>query len=118
MSSSVSSTQASKRGLRLILTLTNYWDDYGGVLAYVKWAKAAGEDVHRREDFFTNHRCKNWYREYVARVVTRRNTLTGELYADDPAIFSYQLANEPRFQGDQTGDVLQVRRSESSPKII
>src|SRR3546814_11183252 len=33
---------------------------------------------------------------YLRRVVVRRNSVTGRLYADDPAILSWQLANEPR----------------------
>src|SRR3546814_349883 len=33
---------------------------------------------------------------YLRRFVVRRNSVTGRLYADDPAILSWQLANEPR----------------------
>jgi mannan endo-1,4-beta-mannosidase len=30
--------QAAARGLRLLLVLTNYWKDYGGMRQYVAWA--------------------------------------------------------------------------------
>ena len=29
--------QASARGIRVILTLTNYWPDYGGPPTWAKW---------------------------------------------------------------------------------
>ena len=42
--------------------------------------------------------------DYVRAVVGRRNIVTGKLYRDDPAIFSWQLANEPRPGGsDEAG---------------
>lgn len=39
-------TEAAARGLRLLLVLTNYWKDYGGMRQYVAWACAQrGEEV-------------------------------------------------------------------------
>jgi len=44
------------------------------------------------------------YHDYIRAVVTRRNSVTGLLYRDDPAIMAWQLANEPRPGGsDETG---------------
>src|SRR5690606_34290253 len=43
------------------------------------------------------------YREYVRATVARTNSLTGQAYADDPAIMSWQLANEPRPGGTDAG---------------
>jgi hypothetical protein len=34
------------------------------------------------------------YRQHVEKIATRRNTVTGILYRDDPAIFGYELINE------------------------
>jgi Cellulase (glycosyl hydrolase family 5) len=34
------------------------------------------------------------YREHVEKIVTRRNTVTGVLYRDDPTIFGWELMNE------------------------
>lgn len=31
--------EAAGRGLRLLLVLTNYWRDYGGMAQYVTWAR-------------------------------------------------------------------------------
>lgn len=38
--------EAAARGLRLLLVLTNYWKDYGGMRQYVEWAcQRRGEQV-------------------------------------------------------------------------
>ena len=87
--------------------------DAGGAIAYVKWAHAAGErapdgsHLHRREDFFTSDLCRSWFKRFISHLLSRVNTVTGAAYRDDPAIFAWELVNEPRYQGDDTGDVLQ-----------
>ena len=86
----------------------------GGAMAYVKWAHAAGErapdgaPLRRREDFFTSRLCRDWFKAFVSKMLTRVNSVTGVAYRDDPAIFAWELINEPRVQGDASGDVLQA----------
>jgi mannan endo-1,4-beta-mannosidase len=83
-------------------------------MAYVKWAHAAGEraadgaPLRRREDFFTSRLCRDWFKAFVSLMLTRVNSVTGLAYRDDPAIFAWELINEPRVQGDASGDVLQA----------
>ena len=36
------------------------------------------------------------YKNYVAAILTRVNTITGIRYSSDPTIFAWELANEPR----------------------
>jgi mannan endo-1,4-beta-mannosidase len=82
-------------------------------MAYVKWAHAAGEraadgaPLRRREDFFTSRLCRDWFKAFVSLMLTRVSSVTGVAYRDDPAIFAWELINEPRVQGDASGDVLQ-----------
>lgn len=87
--------QAGARGFRLVLTLTNNWKDFGGMPQYVQWFGMEGKKNH----FYTDDRCRNAYRNWVAQIVSRRNTITGLLYSADPAILAWELANEPRCEG-------------------
>ena len=87
--------RAGERSLRLILTLTNNWKDFGGMPQYAQWF---GLDTNK-DRFYTDQRCRDAYQEWVRQVITRRNTITGRLYLDEPAILAWELANEPRCEG-------------------
>ncbi|MBI4587156.1 MAG: cellulase family glycosylhydrolase [Planctomycetes bacterium] len=84
--------RAGELGLRLVLPLVNNWSDYGGMDQYVEWSP----DAASHDDFYTDPSCRQWYRDHAARVLHRINTFTGLAYKDDPAIFAWELANEPR----------------------
>lgn len=95
--------EAARRNLRVQLCLTNWWRDTGGVTQYLRWAgvpEAADEtqpfgiNIERALAFYTNAETRRLYRQHVERIVTRRNTVTGMLYRDDPTIFAYELMNE------------------------
>ncbi|WVZ06541.1 hypothetical protein V8G54_019887 [Vigna mungo] len=89
-------SEAGKYGIRLILSLVNNWKDAGGKNQYVQWAKQRGQNVSTEDDFFSNSMTKQFYKNHVKTVLTRKNTVTGLLYKDDPTIFSWELMNEPR----------------------
>jgi mannan endo-1,4-beta-mannosidase len=36
------------------------------------------------------------FNQYIKDVISRKNTITGKPYSEDPAIFSWQICNEPR----------------------
>src|SRR6185436_12199011 len=44
--------------------------------------------------FYSNPTTRRLYREHLEKVANRRNTITGQLYRDDTAIFGYELMNE------------------------
>jgi mannan endo-1,4-beta-mannosidase len=79
---------AEKYNVKLIIPFVNYWDDYGGMGAYVK---AFGGT---KENWYTNTRAQEQYRKYIQAVVSR--------YKDSTAIFAWELANEPRCKGCNT----------------
>ncbi|KIZ00565.1 Mannan endo-1,4-beta-mannosidase 1 [Monoraphidium neglectum] len=95
--------QCAARGLRLMLTLSNFWEDFGGFPQYVRWSRGLPPGSPARgEDFYCDPQCQAMYRQYVTDVVTRVNTVTGVAYRDDPTIFAWDLVNEPRNDGDDT----------------
>jgi mannan endo-1,4-beta-mannosidase len=105
--------EARKQNLRVQLTLVNWWRDTGGVTQYLRWAgvnDAAdvrykfGVNPERAMLFYTNEEARRLYRAHVARVVGRRNTVTGVLYKDDPTIFGYELMNEAQALTGREGE--------------
>lgn len=93
--------QASRHGLKLVIALVNRWDDFGGMRWYVD--QTGGGDI---DQFYTRQETKKAYKSYVRQVLTRINSRTGVAYKDDPTIFAWQLANEPRCPSDKSGDTL------------
>jgi len=83
--------EAKKRGIRLIMTLSNYWDAYGGFPRYATWAGASGAD-----DFYTNTTMQGYLKDYANKLSQRVNTLTGIAYKDEPTILAWEIANEMR----------------------
>ncbi|MFC1734352.1 cellulase family glycosylhydrolase, partial [candidate division KSB1 bacterium] len=111
--------EASDRGLKLIVPLVNNWKEFGGMCQYVKWCGlpdsalcAADEswpfgrptEVH--DMFYTDTCTKDAYKNYVSYFLNRVNTLTGIAYKDDPTIFAWELANEPRARSDPSTVIL------------
>ncbi len=86
--------KAGSLGLKLILVLTNNWSDFGGMDQYLSWF---GREEHH--EFYTAPEVRAAYKSWVATLVQRRNSINGKLYRDDPAIFAWELANEPRCRG-------------------
>ncbi|KAL4734835.1 glycoside hydrolase superfamily [Aspergillus similis] len=80
---------AEERGIKLIINFVNYWDDYGGMNAYMQ--AYGGAD---KTEWFENEDIQTAYQAYVKAVVER--------YIDSPAVFAWELANEPRCSGCET----------------
>ncbi|CAL9119058.1 unnamed protein product [Musa textilis] len=96
-------SEAKNNGIRLILSLINNFKDYGGRPQYVQWARNAGESIQTDDDFYTNAKVKQYYKNHVQKVLTRVNTITKIAYKDDPTIMSWELMNEPRCEVDHSG---------------
>lgn len=77
--------------MQVLLALTDNWQPTGGADQFVTWA---GGQVH--EDFFTDEAMKSMYKDHVAVLLNRVNTINGRVYKEDPTIFGFDLINEPR----------------------
>jgi mannan endo-1,4-beta-mannosidase len=100
--------QCEKRNLKTVLYFTNNWEWSGGFGQYLEWngfgmppmAKTPQSDWEKYCDyisrFYTCEPCTNQVNKLINKVVSRKNSLTGNLYKNDPAIFAWELANEPR----------------------
>jgi mannan endo-1,4-beta-mannosidase len=95
--------EAKKNNIYVQLCLTNWWRDTGGVTQYLRWAgiNDAADDSYKyginNEKailFYSNPETRRLYREHIEKLVTRRNTITGVVYRDEPTIFAWELMNE------------------------
>ena len=98
-------SRAAELGLKMVLVLTNNWQAFGGVDQYVRWrqwAAAANSSLPaiagNHDDFYDDALIRVWYQNWVRHVMQRVNTVSGLRYKDDPAVFSWELVNEPRCQ--------------------
>ncbi len=123
--------EAGDRGIKLMIALVNNWGDFGGMCQYARWCNesipdynscsphagpgTAGSGAH--DAFYTNNCTRELYKNYIAYFLNRTNSITGIKYKDDPAIFAWQLANEPRARSDPSGQTLYNWISEMSSYI-
>ena len=92
--------QAEKHGIKLLITFTNYWDAFGGMGQYVKWAEELGITGLKKDDFYTNETLKGWYKDYVNGLLNHTNPYTNRKLKDEPSVFAWELSNEPRCNTD------------------
>jgi mannan endo-1,4-beta-mannosidase len=95
--------EAAKNNIYVQLCLTNWWRDTGGVTQYLRWAgiNDAADDSYKfgiNNDkailFYSNPETRRLFREHLEKLATRRNTVTGVVYRNDPTIFGWELMNE------------------------
>lgn len=98
--------EARKNKIRLILSLSNNWEAYGGNAQYVKWGREAGLTLSSEDAFFSDTTLKTYFKNHIKTILTRVNTITNVAYKDDPTIFAWELMNEPRCLSDPSGDTL------------
>lgn len=101
--------ELNARDMHAVIYLNNFWEWSGGMGTYLYWVNGGtfvdgpSDPNHPwpaypvfTKDFYANQQANALYRDYVRAVVSRRNSISGTAYRDDPAIMSWQLANEPR----------------------
>ena len=102
--------ELGKRDMQAVLYVNNSWEWTGGYGQYLEWA--TGEKtliplvdgywpfMQQMRKFQTSKEAQQLYFNHLRNMVSRVNSLTGKPYSEDPAIFSWQLGNEPRCFSD------------------
>ena len=94
-------------GMRAVMVLNNYWQWSGGMGQYVSWSDNSsipypvGSTTYQTfetyvQRFYNCTSCQQNYKNHIQTVINRVNTVNGRKYGDDPTIFAWELANEPR----------------------
>ncbi len=101
---------ANDNNLRCVLVLNNNWEWSGGMNQYIEWSPTTNKTLYQDQwgqgayhnQFYTDATCQADYRYFIETIVGRVNTAYGEgsevTYKDDPTIFAWELANEPRYK--------------------
>ncbi|KAL2497776.1 Mannan endo-1 [Abeliophyllum distichum] len=100
--------EARRYGIKLVLSLANNYESFGGKKQYVNWARSAGQYLTSDDDFFRNSVVKGYYKNHIRTILSRFNTFTGILYKNDPTIMAWELMNEPRCTSDPSGRTIQA----------
>ncbi|HYH99168.1 glycoside hydrolase 5 family protein [Hyalangium sp.] len=101
-------TRAAHHGVRLIVTLGNSWDAYGGARQYVAWA-GLPEPQEGDPRFFTHREVIGLYKQHLVTLLSRVNAWDGIRYGEHPAVLGWELLNEPRGAGlDREGEAMRA----------
>ncbi len=98
--------ELGKRDMQAVLYINNSWEWSGGYGQYLEWA--TGEKtliplidgywpfMQQMRKFQTSKESQELYFNHLRNIVGRTNSITGKPYKEDPAIFAWQIGNEPR----------------------
>lgn len=99
-------SELGKREMKAVLFVNNAWEWSGGFGMYLEWATGEpaliplvdgyGPFMTKMADFNVNREAQELFFDNLRHIVSRTNTVTGIPYSEDPAIFSWQICNEPR----------------------
>lgn len=89
---------ASRYGIKLVITLGNYWTELKGPEDYISTAYGSAEGRSIR-DWYTDTKVIASYHTHLQYMASRTNFFTGVQNKDEPAIMAWGVTNEPRFPG-------------------
>jgi mannan endo-1,4-beta-mannosidase len=90
---------AHKHGIRLIIPFVNNFQWWGGVADYAAFRGKA------REAFWTDRQCIEDFKQTVAFVINRTNTITGVPYKEDRTILAWETGNEIQCPHSWTAEI-------------
>jgi len=103
--------EMGKRNMRAVLFFTNSWEWSGGYSQYLNWAGKGKNPIPSVDgwpaymeyvkQYAGNADCRKMLKKHIKKVIKRTNRYTKKKYTEDPAIFSWQIGNEPRAFSDE-----------------
>jgi mannan endo-1,4-beta-mannosidase len=105
--------EMGKRKMHAILFLNNAWDWSGGFSQYLSWngygpvpnpnvpPNTWPQFMSFSGRFNSCEPCISQFEDFIRFIVGRTNRYTGIKYSDDPAIMTWEIANEPRAFSDE-----------------
>lgn len=57
--------EARRYGIKLVLSLANNYESFGGKKQYVNWARSHGQYLTSDDDFFRNSVVKGFYKNHI-----------------------------------------------------
>jgi len=105
--------EMGRREMHAILFLNNAWDWSGGFSQYLSWngygpipnpnipPNTWPQFMSFSGRFNTCEPCISQFEEFIRFILGRTNRYTGIKYTDDPAIMTWEIANEPRAFSDE-----------------
>ena len=103
------------RGMVAVMVLNNAWPSSGGFAQYIEWAGGPAAPMPGSAEklwhgiawerlrffshaarFFGLPEAVRLSHQHIRTLLSRRNSITGRIYAKDPTVMSWELANEPR----------------------
>jgi len=107
--------EAGKRGLTVVLYLSNNWEWSGGFAQYLEWngkgdypyPTVAGWSnfISFVGKFYSCQECLDAFNRHCKFIIGRTNRYTKKAYTADPAIMAWEIANEPRPDGEKNKEI-------------
>lgn len=110
--------ELQKRDMQAVLYFNNSWEWSGGYGFYLEEVQKIGKRGRQKNggivkspmssdvswndyckfysQFSTNTKAQELFYDHIRHIIRRTNRYTGKPYVEDPAIFSWQIGNEPR----------------------
>ncbi|KAI8138476.1 glycoside hydrolase superfamily [Fennellomyces sp. T-0311] len=101
-----------RHNMTAVMTMNNFWHWSGGFSQYVAWLTGNQTIPYPQGDFgwdeFTLFSARFYndssivdeaqqiFKDHIKTIITRKNTVNGRIYSEDPTVMSWQLANEPQ----------------------
>lgn len=103
---------ANETGIRVIIPFVDNWKWFGGRPEY---AGFRGKD---KEAFWTDAQIIADFKQTIAYLLNRKNTVTGIQYKDDKAVFAWETGNELQAPQSWTDEIAQTIKSIDTNHLV